>query len=106
MSCPVTSFFVKPSRCEWPIAKPTAAFLPSGPDASPLTSYALKLPNGTTADPVHLDKDGRTLVMLTRPPSVLRPNSALCGPRTNSTCDTSSSSMLDELVFSCGTPSM
>jgi hypothetical protein len=24
---------VKPSRCEWPTAKPIAAFLPSGPDA-------------------------------------------------------------------------
>ena len=51
------------------------------------------------------ESDGRALVTLITPPSVLRPNSALCGPRTNSTCPTSSRSMLDVLEFSCGTPS-
>ena len=51
-------------------------------------------------------RDGRTLVTFTSPPSVFRPKSALCGPRTNSICSTSSSSMLDELELSCGTPSM
>jgi hypothetical protein len=40
------------------------------------------------------------------PPSALRPKSALCGPRTNSTWLTSRNSMLDEFVLSCGTPSM
>jgi hypothetical protein len=50
--------------------------------------------------------DGLALVMLTRPPSALRPNSALCGPRTNSICWTPINSMLDEFAFNCGTPSM
>jgi hypothetical protein len=58
------------------------------------------------AEPVHLVEDGRVLVTLTSPPSVFRPNSALCGPRTNSTWLTSRSSMLEELELSCGTPSM
>src|SRR5688500_18856483 len=40
------------------------------------------------------------------PPSVLRPNSVLCGPRTNSIWLTSSSSIFEELLFNCGTPSM
>ena len=51
------------------------------------------------ADPVHRVEDGRTLATFTTPPSVLRPNRALCGPRTNSSWVTSSSSMLDEFVF-------
>ena len=73
----MTSFFVNPSRSEWPNAKPTAALLPSGPDAFARTSTLPKLPKGTRAEPVHLVEDGRVLVMLTSPPSVFRPNSAL-----------------------------
>src|SRR5437016_7024965 len=44
--------------------------------------------------------------MLMTPPSALRPNRELCGPRTNSICEMSRNSMLDEFAFSCGTPSM
>ena len=58
------------------------------------------------AEPVHFVKDGRALLMFTSPPSVFRPKSALCGPRTNSTWLTSRNSMLEEFVLSCGTPSM
>ena len=64
------------------------------------------LPNGANAVPFHSDIEGRAVVTLTMPPSVLRPNSGLCGPRTNSIWLTSSSSMFDELLFNCGTPSM
>ena len=68
-------------------------------------SHAEKLPKGTDSCPVHLPELGRRLVTLMRPPSVLRPKSALCGPRTNSICSTSRSCTLDELELSCGTPS-
>src|SRR5262245_23619084 len=39
------------------------------------------------------------------PPSAFRPNNPLCGPRTNSICETSRSAMLEEFAFNCGTPS-
>jgi len=63
------------------------------------------LANGSASEPVHPAIDGRLLTTLIKPPSALRPNSALCGPRTNSIRSTSSNSTLDELAFSCGTPS-
>ena len=98
-------FSVKPSRCCLPAAKPIAALSPIGPETLPRASHMPKLPNGTVTAPVHADIDGRAVVTLTMPPSVLRPNSGLCGPRTNSIWPTSSSSMFDELLLSCGTPS-
>src|SRR5687767_3520423 len=97
---------VKPSRSLPPTEKPTATLSPSGPDAVPVTSYEPKLPIGTVTPPLQPLSDGRSVTTLTRPPSVLRPNSALCGPRTNSTRSTLSRPMLDVLVLSCGTPSM
>jgi len=64
----------QPSWAEaWPMANPTAAFLPTGPDAFARRSTLPKLPKGTIADPVHLVEDGRALLMLTRPPSVFLP---------------------------------
>ena len=107
MSLPVTSLTVNPSRLTCATEKPTASLSAiTGPDTPPRTVHAPWLPNGSVNAPVHPAIDGRLLVTLTRPPSVLRPNSALCGPRTNSIWSTSSSSMLDEFAFSCGTPSM
>jgi hypothetical protein len=78
----------------------------TGPDAEPRTSPLEKLPNGAITLPFHFFSDGLRLMMLITPPRAFRPNSALCGPRTNSTCSTSRNSMLDEFAFSCGTPSM
>ena len=107
-SWPVTSLTVKPSRCAVAERRARRRACPAtaARTRSPRTSRAPALPNGAATLPVHFVSDGRALVTLTRPPSVLRPNSALCGPRTNSICSTSSSSMLDELALSCGTPSM
>ena len=87
-------------------AKPADSLSVIGPDALARRPHDEMLPNGAENDPVQRDADGRAVAMLTRPPSVFRPNSALCGPRTNSICPISSSSRLDELVFNCGTPSM
>ena len=61
---------------------------------------------GAMKRPVQPPSDGRPLTTLTMPPRALRPNSALCAPRTNSIRSVSSNSMLDEMEFSCGTPSM
>src|SRR5262245_16308690 len=106
-SCPVTVLVVNPSRSAWLAANDTPSLSATiGPEMLPRPSHDPKLPNGRNAVPVHFESDGLRLVTLTRPPSVLRPKSALCGPRTNSTCCTSSRSMLDELLLSCGTPSM
>ena len=55
--------------------------------------------------PPHFDSDGRPLVMLMRPPSALRPKSALCGPRTNSIWPMSIRSKLVDAALNCGTPS-
>jgi len=60
---------------------------------------------GTEKLPPHLDRDGRPLEMLIKPPRALRPKSALCGPRTNSIWLTSTRSKLDVLELNCGTPS-
>jgi hypothetical protein len=103
---PVTALVVNPSRCAWAKETPTASRSASGPDAEARTSRDDSLPTGTNARPVHLVSEGRALLMLINPPRVLRPNSALCGPRTNSTWSTSRKSRLDELVLSCGTPSI
>jgi len=65
-----------------------------------------KLPNGATSSPDQFWNDGRVLVMLMTPPSVLRPHSALSGPRTKSIWLMPTSSRLDEFALSCGTPSM
>ena len=78
----------------------------TGPVAEPRTSLVSKLPKGTRTLPDQVESEGRSLAMLMTPPSVLRPKSALCGPRTNSTCSTPLNSMFDEFAFSCGTPSM
>ena len=69
-------------------------------DTLPRTSQSPALPNGAVTIPVHRDSDGRTEVTLTMPPSVLRPKSGLCGPRTNSIWLMSRSSMFDELLLS------
>jgi len=63
------------------------------------------LPKGTATLPVQSVIDGRVLAILMTPPSALRPNSALCGPRMNSTCSTSTRSKLVVLALSWGTPS-
>ena len=104
-SLPVIWLVVKPSRAWRPSEKLTPTFDPIGPLTLPRTSRAEALPNGATTVPVHPDSDGRALLTLMIPPSALRPYSGLCGPRTNSIWETSSSSMLEELTFSCGTPS-
>ncbi len=107
MSWPVMSLTVNPSRLTWATEKPTASLsLMTGPDTPPRTVQAPWLANGSVSEPVQPVIEGRLLVTFTRPPNVLRPNNALCGPRTNSIWSTSSSSMLEELAFSCGTPSM
>ena len=107
MSWPVMSLTVNPSRLTWATEKPTASLSAiTGPDTPPRTVQAPWLANGSVSEPVQPRIDGRLLVTLTSPPRVLRPNSALCGPRTNSIWSTSSSSRLDEFAFSCGTPSM
>jgi hypothetical protein len=77
-----------------------------GPEAEPRTSAEPKLPNGATTSPDQFWNDGRRLVMLMTPPSVLRPHNALSGPRTKSIWSMASSSMLDEFALSWGTPSM
>ena len=79
----------------------------AGPETAPRTSaLALRAERRVdAARPLRSATAGRSST-LTRPPSVFRPNSALCGPRTNSICSMSSSSTFDELAFSCGTPSM
>src|SRR5438034_11397500 len=85
MSCPVTSFTVNPSR--FTCANETPRFsvsLMTGPDAPPRTAHDPWVAKGADSVPTHRVADGRLLVMVTRPPSVLRPKSALCGPRTNS----------------------
>src|SRR5262245_9220424 len=106
-SLPVVSLTVKPSRstCANDTPRLTLSFT-TGPDAPPRTAHEPWLPNGADSVPLHPESDGRAVEMLTRPPSVLRPNNALCGPRTNSIWFTSSSSMLEEFALSCGTPSM
>ena len=85
MSFPVTSFTVNPSRFTCANDTPRLTLSPTtGPDAAPRTAHDPWLPNGTESVPVHFVSDGRLLVMFTSPPSVFRPKSALCGPRTNS----------------------
>src|SRR6185295_5685949 len=102
-SWPVTVLVVKPWRSAWLAANDTASLSATiGPEMLPRPSHEPKLPNGRNAVPVHLVSDGRRLVTLTSPPSVLRPNSAPWPPRTNSICWTSRRSMLDELLFNCG----
>ena len=77
----------------------------TGPPALARISFEPALANGAEKLPVHAESDGREDTMFTSPPRVLRPKSALCGPRTNSTCSTSSRSRLAVLALSCGTPS-
>src|SRR5688572_25552115 len=77
----------------------------TGPAMLPRISRDEKFANGTDRLPLHPDSDGLALVTLINPPTALRPNSALWGPRTNSTWPTSIRSMFDELVLSWGTPS-
>ena len=103
---PVTSFTVKPSRTRVPKARPSAALPLSGPDIAPRIPRSRWVPSGESMRLVHCVIDGRAVVMLIRPPSAFRPNSALCAPRTNSICSMSINSMFEELAFSCGTPSM
>jgi hypothetical protein len=98
--CPVTSLTVNPSRAWVPNATPTAACPDTGPDTVARIARSRWLPSGASMRLVHCVIDGRPLAMFTTPPSVLRPKSALSGPRTNSICSTSSSSMFDELAFS------
>src|SRR5688572_1479930 len=105
-SLPVTVFSVNPSRLACPSARLKAMREVSGPVTLARNSREEKLPSGTATAPCQSYSDGRTLLTLIRPPSVLRPKSPLWGPRTNSTCSMSRNSMFDVFVLSCGTPSM
>ena len=85
-SLPVRSLTVYPSRRPYCSDTPIpSVFATSGPETLPRTSRASLLANGTDRLPDQLDSDGLALVTLIKPPSALRPKSALCGPRTNST---------------------
>jgi hypothetical protein len=85
MSFPVMSLTVKPSRsiCANDTPRLIVSWM-TGPDTPPRTPQAPWSPNGTDRVPDHADSDGRTLLTLMTPPNVFLPNSALCGPRTNS----------------------
>src|SRR5688572_20776867 len=106
MSLSVSVFVVNPSRRLNDMLAPIARrLLTSGPETFARVSKRLSDPNGTVTFPPHSVIDGRAVEILISPPSAFRPNSALCGPRTNSTCATSRKSKLVVFALNCGTPS-
>src|SRR4029453_16730492 len=77
-SLPVRSFTVYPSRRPYCSDTPIPSLSATrGPPTPPRTSLGSTLPSGTEKLPDQALNDGRVLVMLMRPPSVFRPNSAL-----------------------------
>src|ERR1043165_1858629 len=96
-SWPVSVFVVKPSRRPYDIEKP-APILPlaTGTDTFARVSNNPSLPNGTATLPPHLDIDGFALVMLIKPPSALRPKSALCHGSAALELDRVAAGLLDE----------
>jgi len=80
----VTSFFVKPRASNSRTRGDGERVVDQRPETAPAQIAAVEIAVRPTEAAAPVVSDGRPLVMLYHAAEALRPNSALCGPRTNS----------------------